>query len=122
MRIKLQQTGSDVDLGELRCCICRRGFYLGPVTCWAISEGSKVLWGEVCPACIEEGPERMQHRLEMRAWLARETAEQNTEAAEEGISDVPTLDELLAAETFYERPMFRTPQEFEDALSRGEID
>lgn len=47
-------------------------------------------------------------------------AEQQTVAADEGITDCPTLDEVLAAETFYERPMFRTAQEFDDAVAKGE--
>ena len=48
-------------------------------------------------------------------------AKQQTLAAEEGITDCPTLDEILAAEAFYERPMFRTPEEYDAALSRGQI-
>jgi len=49
------------------------------------------------------------------------SAAQKTQAAEEGITDCPTLDEVLAAESFYERPMFRTPEEYDAAISRGEI-
>lgn len=52
MRITLQQTGSGADLGDQQCCIFRSCFYLGPVTCWAISEKSNILWGEVCPRCL----------------------------------------------------------------------
>lgn len=122
MRITLQQTGSDADLGDGQCCICKPEFYLGPATCWAISEKSNILWGEVCPACIEGGPEKIQRWLDVNAWGKRISAEQATEAAEEGITDCPTLDEVLAAEAFYERPMFRTAEEYDDALSRGEID
>jgi hypothetical protein len=49
------------------------------------------------------------------------TAEQEEQAANEGVEDCPTLDEVLAAEAFYERPMFETGEEYEDALRRGEI-
>lgn len=121
MRITLQQTGIAGDIGEMECCICRRSFYLGTAMCWAIDE-SNVLWGHVCPACIERGPEHIQKECEFRAWSLRMQAEQATKSAEEGISDCPTLDELLAAETFYERAMFETTEEYMDALERGEIE
>jgi len=127
MRITIHQTGSDADLREQRCCVCRQRFYLGPASCLLFSgcdsgRGKEVLWGEVCPACIEGGPDHIQGWLDGRARWSRMIAEQETEAAEEGITDCPTLDEVLAAESYYERPMFRTGQEYEDALSRGEVD
>lgn len=122
MKITLQQTGSKDDLGELRCCICRRPFHLGPATCWAISEKSNILWGEVCPACLEDGPECIQERLDSKAQWRRVAAQQETEAAEEGISECPTLEEFLVAETFYERPRFETGGEYDQALARGEIE
>jgi hypothetical protein len=121
MRITLQQTASRDDLGALRCCICRCTFHLGPATCWAIDE-SNVLWGEVCPSCIERGPEHIEFVLKHHAWWARIIAEQETSAAEEGITDCPTLDEILVAESYYERPMFETGAEYMAALERGEID
>lgn len=121
MRITLQQTGSNEDLGRARCCLCHRNFHLGPVTCCAISEESNILWGEVCPSCIERGPRHIQRRLDLEAMWAQGDAHQRTETAEEGVTDCPTLDEVLAAESFYEQPMYKTGQEYEDALSRGEI-
>jgi hypothetical protein len=57
----------------------------------------------------------------MKARWARWTAEQETQAADEGVEDCPTLDEVLAAEAFYGRAMFETGEEFDDALRRGEI-
>jgi hypothetical protein len=57
----------------------------------------------------------------MKARWARWTAEQEEQAANEGIEDCPTLDEVLAAEAFYGQPMFKTGEEFDDALRRGEI-
>lgn len=122
MIITLQQTGIADDVGEQHCCICRRRFHMGTAMCWAISEGDNVLWGQVCPACIERGPEHIQGTFEHDAWWARIIAEQKTSAAEEGISDCPTLDELLAAEAFYERAAYDTADEYMDALERGEIE
>lgn len=125
MRITVHQTGSDADLGEQHCCICGQRFHLGPVSCLAFSGpapgGGEVLWGEVCSACVQGGPDYIQERLDSKAWSARMSAAQKTEAAEEGISDCPTLEEVLVAESFYERPMFRTPEEYDRAISRGEI-
>jgi len=122
MRITVHQTGSDADLGEQHCCICRQRFHLGPVCCLAFSgPAPEVLWGEVCSACVQGGPDYIQRWLDSNAWFARMSAAQKTEAAEEGISDCPTLEEVLVAESFYERPMFRTPEEYDAAISRGEI-
>ncbi len=116
MRITLQQTGSKDDLGEAQCCICRQRFHLGPASCLAISEKSNILMGEVCPACVEAGASLIEERLELRARWSVLAAHQDAEIAEEGITDCPTLDELLAAESFYGTPMFETHQEFDDAL------
>ncbi len=121
MRITLNQTGSNDDMQEQHCCICSGRFYLGPATCFAYSDNGRCLWGEVCPRCIAGGPEEIQRRLDMKARWARLTAEQEEQAADEGVEDCPTLDEVLAAETFYGRPMFKTGEEYEDALRRGEI-
>ena len=122
MRITVHQTGSDADLGEQHCCICRQRFHLGPVSCLAFNgPAPEVLWGEVCSACVQGGPDYIQRWLDSFAWSARMSAAQKTEAAEEGISDCPTLEEVLVAEAFYERPMFRTPEEYDAAISRGEI-
>jgi hypothetical protein len=121
MRITLQQTGIQGDVGEQKCCICRRRFHLGPAMCQAVDE-SNVLYGNVCPACVEQGPEHIRGELQYHAWWTRVIAEQETAAANEEVTDCPTLDELLAAETFYERAMYETCEEYDAALRRGEID
>ncbi len=101
MRITLHQTGSDADLGEQGCCICKQRFHLGPASCLAFSgPAPEVLWGEVCPACIERGQDYIQATLDWKAGWTRMAAQQQTVAAEEGISDCPTLDEVLAADAF----------------------
>jgi hypothetical protein len=120
VRITLQQTGSKDDLGQARCCICPRRFYLGPATCFAISE-KNILMGEVCPSCVERGAAYIEDQLEAKARWSALIAEQAAEIAEEGITDCPALDEFLAAESFYGVPMFETGQEYEDALCRGEV-
>lgn len=121
MRITLQQTGSKDDMGKLQCCICSQFFYLGPVTCWALAEVSNIHWGDVCPVCIQRGAEYIQRRLDHEAWSARMEADQAEKAAAEGIADCPTVDEFLAAEAFYERPMFESGEEYVEALERGEV-
>lgn len=112
---------------EQRCCICRGRFHLGPVSCFAYQDDGRVLWGEVCPRCIAGGPGEIQDQLDRKARWARLGAEQDEQAADEGVEDCPTIDEVLAAEAFYERPTFETSQEYDDALraseaTRGEID
>jgi hypothetical protein len=122
MRLTLHQTGSNDDLGEDACAICSSGFYLGPVTCFAITERSRILLGAVCPACLEAGSSYIQERLHAKARWSRLASEIDTDIAEEGVSDIPTLDELLAAEAYYERPMFETWEEYDEAVRRGEIE
>lgn len=121
MRIVLTQTGSKDDLGPVTCCFRRRRFPLGPATCWALSEKSNILMGEVCPACVEGGASGMEDRLERRAMWSALGAQQDAEIAEEGITDCPTVDELLAAEHFYGVPMFETAKEYDDAVGRGDV-
>ena len=122
MRITIEQTGSDDDMRQQRCCLCPGRFYLGPASCLAYSEDGLICWGEVCPRCIAGGPEEIQRQLDMRARWARWKAEQETEAAEEGVEDCPTIDELLAAEAFYERARFRSAKEYDDSLNGGEFE
>ena len=109
MRLYIEQTESIEDLGEQRCCLCRGRFYLGPASCLASSDNGLIVWGEVCPRCIADGPEEIQRQLDSRAKWARWKAEQETEAAAEGVGDCPTVDELLAAEVLYEHPIYENP-------------
>jgi len=75
-------------------------FYLGEATAWAITEDNTLL-GEVCPACLEGGASYIEAKLEERARLSRVIAEQDERIAEEGVEDLPSVDELLMAETYY---------------------
>lgn len=121
MRIVLTQTGSKDDLGPVVCCFCRQRFPLGPATCWALTDRSNILMGEVCPACVEAGAAAMETRLERNAIWSEMAANQDREIADEGVQDCPTLDQFLAAETFYGTPMFDTWREYDDAVKRGDV-
>lgn len=103
----------------MRCCLCKQRFYLGAATCWAISEGSNILWGEVCPSYIERGPARMQWCLDRKAAFSRVQAMHDEEAAAEGIGDCPTLDEFLIAEAYYATPRFETQVRDGRGIRRG---
>jgi hypothetical protein len=85
VRIVLKRTLSADDLGEGPCSICKRKFCLGPVTAWAISD-SEILLGEICPACLEGGTERMERELRWRAYWSRQTADQDERLAAEGFA------------------------------------
>jgi hypothetical protein len=67
---------------------------------WAITDDNALI-GEVCPACLESGASHIEAKLEERARLSRVIAEQGERIASESVEDVPSVDELLLAETFY---------------------
>jgi hypothetical protein len=100
MRIELMCTREWMEPGEAKCEICWQSFYLGEVSPVAVSDAGIEL-GEVCWACVEAGPERMQDRLDAWAKIERETADEAERIAAEGVDDFPTVDELLVAESFY---------------------
>ena len=76
---------------------------MGEATAWAISNANTLI-GEVCPACLESGAPHIEAKLDERARLSRVIAEQDEQIASEGVEDVPSVDELLVAETFYGGP------------------
>ncbi len=114
MRIVLKRTLSGDDMGEMRCGICSRQFWLGACTADAVSERNVHL-GEVCPACIEGGVEHMQWWLDESArWSAR-IAEQDAEHAAEGFTEVPVPEEYAMLEKIYRTARYPTGQEAQEA-------
>jgi hypothetical protein len=100
MQIRIARTREDQEPGERDCAICRNVFWLGEATAWAITHDNALI-GEVCPACLEGGASHIEAKLEQRARLSRVIAEQDERIASESVEDVPSVDELLVAETFY---------------------
>ena len=100
MQIRIARTREDQEPGERDCAICRNVFWLGEATAWAITHDNALI-GEVCPACLEGGASYIEAKLEARARLSRVIAEQDERIASESVEDVPSVDELLVAETFY---------------------
>ena len=101
MQIRIARTREDQEPGERDCAICRDVFWLGEATAWAITDDNTLI-GEVCPACLEGGASYIGGaKLEERARLSRVIAEQDERIASESVEDVPSVDELLVAETFY---------------------
>src|SRR5215207_7784439 len=100
MQIRIARTREDQEPRERDCTICRDVFWLGEATAWAITDENTLI-GEVCPACLEGGASHIEAKLEERARLSRVIAEQDERIASESVEDVPSVDELLVAETFY---------------------
>lgn len=100
MRVRIARTREDQKPGQRDCAICRDVFWLGEATAWAITDANTLI-GEVCPACLEGGASHIEAKLDERARLSRVIAEQDEQIASEGVEDVPSVDELLVAETFY---------------------
>jgi hypothetical protein len=99
VRIKLEtipeQDRSDSDGA---CWLCGRRFVIGSVACLAYSDDGKLEVGPTCPACLEEGPEGMQEHLDLEALWTRLVADQAEEMAAEGLTEAPTVEELLEME------------------------
>ncbi len=75
------------------CGICECLFYLGPVIAHAYDDDGTD-WREVCPVFLWGGADGIVERLRDRAsWYAR-MAEDFAEAADEGVENVPTAEEL----------------------------
>jgi hypothetical protein len=100
MRVRIARTREDQEPGERDCAICRDVFWLGEATAWAITDANALI-GEVCTACLEGGAAHIEAKLEERARLSRVIAEQDEQNASEGVEDLPSVDDLLVAETYY---------------------
>src|SRR5215208_3423904 len=100
MRVRIARTREDQEPGERDCAICRDVFWLGEATAWAITDANALI-GEVCPACLEGGAAHIEAKLDERARLSRVIAEQDEQNASEGVEDLPSVDDLLVAETYY---------------------
>jgi len=79
------------------CWLCHRHFAIGVVAAWAYSSTSELDCAPVCPACLEEGPERMEERLERRAHWSALQAEDDAMLAAEGV-EAPTAKEFRLLE------------------------
>jgi hypothetical protein len=79
------------------CFLCGGRFVPGPATARAYGDDG-LDCGEVCYECLRGGAERILACLEINARWNREIAEENEELLEEGISELPTLEELRMME------------------------
>jgi hypothetical protein len=120
LKVVLMRTLSGDDVGQQRCAICKRAFLLGAATAWVLSETGLPV-GEVCPSCLESGPEEISARLAQRAAWWRRIAEAEQDLAdEEWVGECPTPEELQMLEKVYATPLYRTMEEAEAAIARGE--
>jgi hypothetical protein len=126
MRIRIARTREDQKPGERNCAICQDVFWLGEATAWAITDANALIL-EVCPACLEGGASHIEAMLEEWARLSRVIVEQDERIASESVEDVPSVDELPVAETFFygdrgERLLPRSPCPGDlRAASRGRL-
>lgn len=100
MRIKILRTRDWQEPSDVKCVFCAQVFPLGEVSPVAVSEDDIEL-GEVCLACVSAGEDHIQAILDKRARWSRAVADQDERIASEGVTDLPSVDELLAAENFY---------------------
>jgi len=100
MRVFLAPTREYQEPGEIQCSFCKERFPLGEATLWAVSE-SNILLGEVCPACVSAGAGYIQEILDRRAYFSHAIADEAEGIALEEVMDLPSVDALLVAESFY---------------------
>ncbi len=82
----------------IACFLCNRRFVVGAAMARAYSDDGEIDCGEVCPDCLQSGAEGITARLEANARWTREAAEEDEMLAEEGLGEVPSLDELRMME------------------------
>ena len=86
----------------IECYPCGRRFVVGTDLAIAFSDEGTVVYGEeVCPKCLEAGPDEMRANLECRAQLLRlEAAEDEMIAAGDitapRIEDLKVMEEIAA--------------------------
>jgi hypothetical protein len=79
------------------CFLCGGYFVPGPATARAYGDDG-LDCGEVCFECLRGGEERILARLERNAQWNRRCAEEDEGLLEEGITELPTLEELRMME------------------------
>ena len=105
MRIKLETIPEqDRSHSDAACWLCGRRFAIGSVACVAYSDDGKLEVGLTCPACLEAGPGGMQEYLDFEARWTRFVADRAEEMAAEGITEAPTVEELLEMERAHGAP------------------
>jgi hypothetical protein len=94
MRIELVTVPEDLRSPHPTTCgICHMRFQTGPAVAQAIAD-SGTHFSEVCPKCLAGDEEGLVERLRRHAEWYWEMAEELEEAADEGIEDMPTPEEL----------------------------
>jgi len=108
--MKIQLAGNNFG-GDWTCSVCGQEFQLDMVTAIAYDDdGDRI--GDVCPACLEAGPEGMPERMRGHAEALRERASNlramadwMDQEADRGLIEAPTLGEWRTAvnEAYAER-------------------
>jgi hypothetical protein len=96
--------------------VCRRAFCRSVAEAYLFTDFGMDL-GEVCPACLDLGPEHMEERIGERALNARIDAEQLERAASETVEDCPSVEEFLAMEQAIGQPQYASFEEADRAMS-----
>ena len=98
MKIELEQTMTDEDLGPTMCAICGDEFEFGPVSAWGYTDTNAFLGVDsyVCEQCIEVLGEYRPDRF-------------------------PTIEEYRTLEAEWKTPLYRTGEEA-DAAFRAEME
>jgi hypothetical protein len=118
MKVKIRQALTPEDLCEARCCVCRRTFYRSVAEAYLFTDFGMDI-GEICPACLEAGPEHIEREIQDRARDARADAEELERAAAEPVEDCPSIEEYLAMEQAIGEPRYASFEEADQGFPRA---
>lgn len=114
MQVEVWQVLTPDDLGKGGCCACGLVYGRSVAEIHLLTDNRMDL-GEVCPACLERGPEYIQRKIDERAEAARRTAEELERAASEYVEDCPSVEEYRLLEQAIGRPRYGSFEEADKA-------
>ncbi len=120
MRIELTQANVPYEMGRRNCAACSLAFDQGPVLARLLGDGHIPLdVGVVCPTCLDKGRKHIEEKVRMRAFWAREKAEEYERLAAEHVRDTPTLEEYEVVSRLFDGPRYSSEEEAEQHETGG---
>ncbi len=114
MQVEVWQVATPNDLGKGACCACGLVYERSVAEIHLLTDYRLDL-GELCPACLERGPEHIERRIQERAEWARRTAEELERAASEYVEDCLSIEDYRMLERATGRPRYGSLEEADRA-------
>ena len=114
MQVEVWQVLTPDDLGKGRCCTCGLVYGRSVAEIQLLTEYRLDL-GELCPACLERGPEHIERWIRYRAEQARTEAEELERVASEYVEDCPSVEVYRMLERAIGEPRYGSLDEADGA-------